>query len=293
MTVSRLSLARPKIATFLDQCPEHVFTRSELAAFLRDYRHVWDLAKKTTADDLIEHLLKSAPLKQLDFPFPSRHETRYVWRSVPFLEVLLTLKRRAYFTHHTAARLHKLTTTSLHQIYLNAEQRPHAKSPNGLTQVGIDRAFSKAQRTTNNVVEMARNKIHLLNGMNTGELAVIDEKFTYEERTVRVRVTGIERTLIDLTVRPAYAGGATEVVRAFQEAKGRASIKQLAEILTKLGCVYPYHQAIGYYLERTEYPSSDIDLFRSMPMKFDFYLANRLSDTHFVSAWRLHVPKTI
>jgi predicted transcriptional regulator of viral defense system len=108
---------------------------------------------------------------------------------------------------------------------------------------------------------------------------------------VRVRLTNLERTLIDISVRPIYAGGVAEVLKAFELAKDRVSVNRMAAILQKLGYVYPYHQAIGFYLDRAGYSESSVELMQRFPMDFDFYLDYKMGKTDYVKKWRLYIPK--
>ena len=111
------------------------------------------------------------------------------------------------------------------------------------------------------------------------------------ESPVQVHVTNIERTLIDITVRPSYAGGIFEVLKAFTLAKEQVSVNALAAMLQKIQHTYPYHQAIGYYLERAGYKPRVLDLMRRFPMEYDFYLANAMGEAEYVKDWRLFIPK--
>ena len=239
----------------------------------------------------IAFLLEHAKLKSFDFPFPYRSEQRYAWGDVPLLEVLLTLKKDCYFTHYTAVRMHGLTEQVPKTIYLNHEQPLH--SQNGeLRQDRIDAAFSRAPRVSQNTIEHGDFRVCLVNGMHTGQLGVIEQEVTYDDRRrSRVRLTNFERTLIDITVRPVYAGGVSEVLTAFRLAQDQFSVNRLAAMLEKLKYVYPYHQAIGFYLERAGYKPSTIELLRRFPMEFDFYLAHQIREPQYVKAWRLYVPK--
>lgn len=106
-----------------------------------------------------------------------------------------------------------------------------------------------------------------------------------------VRLTNIERTLIDAAVRPIYTGGISEVAKAFQFAKEQVSVNRLGAMLKKLSYTYPYHQSIGYYLERAGYRSSQLDLLRRSPMEYDFYLDHGMQDTKYIKDWRLHGPR--
>ncbi len=97
-----------------------------------------------------------------------------------------------------------------------------------------------------------------------------------------LRFTNLERTLIDATVRPVYAGGVFEVRKAYELAKEKVSVNRLAALLQKLDYIYPYHQAIGFYLERAGYKVGLVSLLRRFPMEFDFYLAHDMGQTEYV-----------
>jgi predicted transcriptional regulator of viral defense system len=145
---------------------------------------------------------------------------------------------------------------------------------------------------TNNVIQSGDVNICLINGKNTGQLGVVTQSMQYDSpNPVQVRVTNIERTLIDITVRPSYAGGVFEVLKAYSLAQDQVSVNALVATLKKIEHTYPYHQAIGYYLERAGYPSKMLDLVRRLPMAYDFYLANAMGDTEYVKEWRLFIPK--
>jgi hypothetical protein len=291
MTTARIQIAKPDIIRFFDALPQRIFKLNELATILSQQREFWRLAQRTNTRDFIDFLIDQTKLQHLDFPFPYRPEHRYTWGPVPLLEVLLTVKPLAYFTHFTAMRMHGLTEQLPKTVYLNHEQRPHVPNP-VLEQSKIDAAFARTQRTSNNIIQFGDLRIISINGMNTGQLGVVQAPVSYDEGgTVNVRLTNIERTLIDITVRPSYAGGVAEVLKAYRVARDRFSVNRLAAMLQKLTYVYPYHQSIGFYLERAGYPTSSIDLIRRFPMQFDFYLAHDMKSTDYVKQWRLHIPK--
>ena len=294
---SRLQIARPNIVRHFDGMPTKVLRPTDMARVLVENREHWRLAQSTNVTDFVAYLHKGGKLKVFDFPFPFRRETRYVWGDVPLLAVLATLKPRAYFCHYTALVLNDLTEQNPKTIYLNDEQPPKPAPAGPMEQVAIDRAFAGTQRTTTNWIDHAGNRIYLLNGKQTANAGV-------EERAVELadaagkrtscplRVAGVERALIDATVRPDYSGGLAEVQKAFARAAGRASLNRLAALLKKIDYRYPYHQAIGFYLERSgAYPANLIDQFRrKFALEHDFHLGYRMGETRFDVRWRIHVP---
>src|SRR5260221_3597644 len=128
MNRARIQIAKPDILRHFDQLPEKVLKLSDIAAILSEQRAFWRLTQNTSTGVFIKFLTEHGKLRRLDFPFPYRKEHRYTWGDVPLLEVLLTIKKDAYFTHYTAVRMHGLTEQVPKTIYLNHEQPPHATS---------------------------------------------------------------------------------------------------------------------------------------------------------------------
>ncbi len=137
------------------------------------------------------------------------------------------------------------------------EDGPWCRQADPPTQETIDRAFSRPQRTTKNIAPFGRRRLCVINGKHTGQIGVIDAT---DEQGRPLRVTGIERTLIDITVRPSYAGGVAEVLEAYRRAADRVQVNNLVAMLRKIDFVYPYEQAIGFYMERSRaYPERRLE----------------------------------
>jgi len=292
MTRSRIQIAKADIVSHFDALPHPVLKLKEIRAILSEQRAFWRLAQSTKGEQLIEFLENHAKLNSFEFAFPQRTETCYTWGDVPLLTILLAIKKDVHFSHYTAMRVHGLTEQTPTSIYLTDERKiGYASGREKLEQGDIDRAFKQAPKISHNWVEHAGKKIYLLNGADTGHLGVITKQVNDDDgKEAPVRVTNLERTLIDITVRPTYAGGAFEVAKAFELAKNVVSVNKLVSMLLKLNYAYPYHQAIGYYLERAAYKPSQIDLIRRLPIQYDFYLTHAMNGTRYLNDWRLFVP---
>jgi hypothetical protein len=289
MNRSRLQIAKPDIVAFFDDGPRVLHER-QISAALSQQRAGWRLAQSTSVDDFISFLVKSAKLRKHAFAFPNRPETLYVWGEVPLLEMLLELKPHSYYSHYTAMRLHGLTEQVPKVVYLSHERTAAGAPGAELSQDAIDAAFQRPARTSNNAVDHLGQRIVLLNSAFTGELGVVPHTTEQGAGSAQVRVTNLERTLIDAAVRPAYSGGVFEVAKAFELAKDTLSVNAMGAMLRKMGFAYPYHQVIGYYLDRAGYRKSVIDMVRE-DMHFDFYLTHDMGETRYEPRWRLHVPK--
>lgn len=285
---SRLSIAKNDIVRAVEATHKRVFVRADFDQLLAENRAFWRLTQGATTDSFIKYLLSHTQLEQHKFDLPHRPTNRYSWGAVPLLELVQSLRPEGYFTHFTAVQIHGLTEQLPKTVYLNFEQRLSGGGGQ-LTQEGIDRAFRAKCRTSNNIATFRDQRICVLNGQNTGQLGV-EKVVTSDDATIRV--ANIERTLIDITVRPIYSGGVFEVASAFAEAAGNFSVNRLASYLRKLNFTYPYHQAIGYYLERSgKCSTAQLDLLRQFEIEYDFYLAHKMGETEYIPQWHLFVPK--
>ena len=55
--------------------------------------------------------------------------------------------------------------------------------------------------------------------------------------------------------------------------------------------MYPYHQAIGFYLERAGYKESVLQLVEELGIEYNFYLTYQMTDIVPNDRWKLYVPK--
>jgi hypothetical protein len=227
-------------------------------------------------------------LERNRLPFPYRTETRYTTRELPTYQIIQSIEEHGYFSHYSAIQFHNLTEQIPKAVYFNVEQ-PASSSGGALSQAGIDRAFRGKCRVSSNVTKFRETTIHKLNGQNTQALGVMSAAM---DEGYEIRLTDLERTLIDITVRPIYSGGVSQVARAFKEAAEKVSVQRMVTYLEKMNFTYPYHQSIGFYMEKAQnYKPSDIGQLRQFPIEYDFYLNYQLKNPAHNAKWRLFVPK--
>jgi len=286
---SRIIVAAPAISSFFDKSNKHVFAEGELRAILRENRETWRLPNYINTDHFINFLGETGKLSAANIASEHyRPATRYLWGKASPFAVALSLRSSAYLSHGTAVFLHGLTDQIPKTIYVNKEQSVKPRPTSLLTPESLARAFSGQQRRSVYTFTFENWTLVLLSGKNTGRLEVGPITADTGEA---IDVTRLERTLIDITVRPSYAGGVYQVLEAYKAAKSRISVNTLIATLKKLDYVYPYHQAIGLYMQRAGYEDSRTERLLKLGTSLDFYLAHGIKDREYDPKWRLFYPK--
>jgi len=211
-------------------------------------------------------------------------KTRYALGKVSFLQLASSFYKGSYLSHGTALQLHGLA--SFDQVLVNHEQSPK-HSTSRLSQSGLDRAFKSQQRQSSYIFRYGTRTITFLNGKNTERAGVIDMRGPENEP---LQVTSLERTLIDALVRPQYAGGIRNVLKCFEKAKDRLSIDQMTSLLAKMRYVYPYHQALGFVLQRAGVTEEILSPLKERKIRFRFYLDYAMNTPQFDPTWKLYYP---
>jgi hypothetical protein len=247
------------------------------------------LPKVTRVKDLINFLVENNVL------LPFKHQisknqstTKYAFREIHKYKTPLKLRKRSFLSHYTAMYLHNLTENIPKNVYTNQEQSKKPSTKNyDLQQKNIDKAFSKPMRKTNHIGFFDEFNTYMLNGKNTERLGITEIEVDGE----KLAITDIERTLVDLSIRPGYGGGVEEILAAYKNAKGEISINRLLAYLKKMDYIYPYHQVLGFYLEKAGYKESHLKILDGMDLEYDFYLNYNMKNPSFSERWKLYYPE--
>jgi predicted transcriptional regulator of viral defense system len=268
---------------------QEVFTLADMKRILDKAKFLLALPAAIKVKELVSFLEKFGVISSNEIVMPDGKKVkRFRTERATAYELALSLKKNSYLSHYSAVFLHGLTDNVPKTIYTNTELHRGGKSNSGrLEQGNIDRAFSCNMRQSNQVARYDDIEIYLLNSKNVGRIGVKD----FDLNGVKLRVTDIERTLIDITVRPNYSGGIYEVLHAYEAAKDRVSVNRLMATLKKLDYTYPYHQAIGFYMEQAGYSESVLKLVEKMEIKYDFYLTYKMKEPEYSERWKLYYPR--
>jgi hypothetical protein len=67
----------------------------------------------------------------------------------------------------------------------------------------------------------------------------------------------------------------------------------LIATLKKLDYIYPFHQAIGFYMQHAGYETERLERIGRIPIVFNFYLTHGIVEKDYDPHWRLFFPKTL
>jgi hypothetical protein len=287
----QLRAALPRIESTFDSQGIAALRVRQLQVLLQMNRRNWEISPELSFTKFLRFMLKSSKLREITLESVDYgSQTRYVWRRPSAHAVALSIKSKSYLSHHTAVFLQGLSDQPSERIYVNHEQSPKPRGE-GLSQESLNRAFANKQRESRLTYSYNKSRIVVLNGMFTDRLGVEEKRLPNGDV---LDVTNLERTLVDITVRPSYAGGVNAVLDAFQKAKSQLSIDRFLSILKRLDYVYPYHQAIGFYLEKAGYSQSDWTRFMELGNSFKFYLTHGLrADKKYDATWSLYYPSDL
>lgn len=283
-----MDLYRQEILNALKSTNKSVLTPKDLQNMLGENSKSWKLPKSTTVGEFTEFLVdRRKILRSIEFNLNGRDLIRYITTEggVGASVLALSLFPDVYLSHFSAVAYHDFTNEIVKAVYVNREQaeKKSTATREGLLQHNIDQVFSRPMRQTSSSLVFDGQTIFVLNGRYTNHLGVIKSGDT--------RVTDLERTLIDITVRPEYSGGVGEVLYVFQQARGKVSANKLRMYLQKLNYAYPYHQAIGFYMERAGFNEVSLKLMETFPIQHNFYLTYNMSEKAFSERWQLFYPK--
>ena len=271
------------------------FSRYDLRHLLEGHRESIGAPKSASVGRVLKYMQSEGLLNQIELIREGRRTTkgattRFVTHEASQFDIALSLRNGSYLSHSTAVFMHGLTDQVPKTIYVNKEQSPKPSWRGRLTQPAIDRAFSNAPRTSKYVFLSQEYRYVLLSGKDTGRKGVVSERAPNGNS---VDVTNVERTLIDIVVRPIYSGGIFEVLDVYKRTKGGVSVDDLVRLLEELDYVYPYHQSIGFLMERAGYGERQLKEVERFGIKWDFYLDYRISGPEYSERWRLFYPKGI
>ncbi|MES2006299.1 MAG: hypothetical protein V4450_17405 [Bacteroidota bacterium] len=276
------------ILDFFASEPQQAFTDVDLEQLYDERRRSWNINRHTSIGYLYEVIEENKLLKKTDLT--ERRIRLWISPKATIYDIAGKIQDELIFSHGSAAFLHGLLDTPTKDIYLTERKKSDSRAKeNTLTQEAIDRAMQKHQRVSQNLIEYNDYQIHII----TSKLPYSLPAETIIKNERQFTVTSIEQTLIDIIVRPAYCQNPQTILKTYEQAKDKADPAKMIAAYKKMQYIYPYHQVMGFYMQKAGYDTKDYQPLTMMPKEFDFYVDYQLDDTHYDSQWRLYYPASL
>jgi predicted transcriptional regulator of viral defense system len=278
-----------EITNFIKSDIRKAYTTNDIQELFESQREKWRIAQYRNYKHFITFLSNSKILI-LDIQNHESHNSeKQILRKktcTPF-DVSLIVKKDGYLCNYSAMQIHQLTLQIPKTVYVSEDKYApyYEKNHIKLEQDSVDKAFSKPQRISKESYKSEYDGFRYVylqkkhNSRNVG-ITTIDN----------LAVTDLERTLIDIAVRPAYSGGAFQILEAFNNAKEKVNINTLNNYIEKLDYIYPYHQLIGFYLDLAGFPDTALKLFLQKKTHIKFYQTYNLTNKKLNEKWGIYYP---
>jgi len=287
MRKESFELAKNKITSCLLKNKIGAYTSADIGKIFNKKRDEWEIASYRTLKHFMQFIENNKILELVKLKHLTKGNEKHVF-IVPGtnkFNIAQTIKKSGYLSYFSALQIHQLTLQNPKSVYISFDQYGAYENADFLLQEAVDNAFSKPQRQT---TEIYKSKID-------------DIRYTFIQKKTDSLLVGIagndsiyytdlERTLIDIVIRPAYSGGVFEVLEAFIYAKEKVDLNVLIQYLDQLNYVYPYYQVIGFYLDKAGYDLKETNLFLDRKTDLKFYLTYNISNKKFDEKWNLYYP---
>lgn len=286
-------LAESSIIAYLHNHNTFAYTYRDIEKIFHNNKENWNIAGYRTVKHFVNFITEKKILELVKL----KHLTKGSLKQVFIIPgenkfyVAQTVKKEGYISFYSALQFHDLTLQNSKSVYISYDKyydttySGFADENDSLTQDSIDKAFSKPQRQTSEIFRSEKDDIRY---------------FFIQKKATPVRVgieeangiyyTDLERTLIDIAIRPAYSGGVFDVLEAFIMAHDRINVARMVSYLDQLDYVYPYHQLIGFYLEKSGMSDFETSLFYEKKTDLKFYLTYNISNKRFDEKWNIYYP---
>ena len=279
------------IADYFHDTNTQAFTTFDLSNIFEKNRDSWKIASYRTAKHFFKYLENSGILKLKTLKHQSTGSIKTILSksNANYYDIALTIKKDGYLSNYTAMSIHQLTLQIPKSIYISFMKSDDGRSNSSdvtLSQNSIDQAFAKPQRITSEVYKSEIDNYRLFfiqKGYSEKEIGL--------ESNQGITYTDLERTLIDIALRPAYSGGVFEVLEAYVNAREVIDTNKLYNYLNQLNYIYPYHQLIGFYLEKANYEEERYLMFYENISSLKFYLTYNISNKQYDEKWKIYFPK--
>lgn len=256
---------------------KNVLSELKTLRILPGYLKFEDFKKKLIDDKIIFEVESS-----------ERHIASKFWNSNSSLEEFCcNIYDGGYLSYFSALIKHQLTQQIPKTVFISVDRSRRNKArmdTKELKQEKVDYAFSSVKKKSTESFRV--NKISLVIVRRPAFPGSVGVK-----KQGHVRYTDLERTLIDIAVRPEYSGGFFSVSSAYKKAGKNINIDKLFRYSESMDFIYPYQQLLGFYLNHfAGFHINELKDFSERISHLDFYTTNNMSEFDNDLYWQINYP---
>ncbi len=210
------------------------------------------------------------------------------------LEGVCNSGAKYYLSHQSALYFNELIEQRPLNYYISRESKDRKKGEKDTYNPRlIKQSFMKSHRVTSKYFSYEGYKSYILEKQDLKNTGVIEKRVKDQDKYISIRMTDVERTLLDAVIAPQYSGGILTTINCFEKAE--INLKYLFQLYSIYSPFYPYWQALGLILEKLK--GSEVgyiwDSFFS-DQKKEFYLDRKFRSSWLYSdKWQIHYPKGV
>lgn len=280
-------MAKSQIVDCLMEGSLSAYTSADINSIFHRNKEKWKIASYRTVKHFIQFIENNNILTLIKLKHLTKGSVKQIFATPGSnkFDIAQTIKKEGYLSFYSACQIHQLTLQNPKSVYISYDKHGWHENTDLIEQADIDNAFSKPQRQSSEIYKSEIDDIrYVLVQKKT------DSLFVGVTKDGNVHYTDLERTLIDITIRPAYSGGVFEVLEAYINAKGRADLNRVIQYLDHLDYVYPYYQLVGFYLDKAGYAEEDLSLFLERRKDLKFYLTYNIVNKKLDQKWNIYYP---
>jgi len=209
--------------------------------------------------------------------------TRYsFYESLTDEKLLVALKKNAFLSMSSALNYQGLSEYRDNFVFISKEQadKGYTYKNTNLTQEAIDSAFGKDYRKT-----------HMIGEYNNKHIVLLQPKYTKQYGVIEidgVKVSSINRALVEMIVNVQYFRNSREIINVFSKIQEYINIDEVFAITQEFNFIYPYFQSIGYILEEIGFRRIELNKFKECLSEFDFYTDKKQLKYFYNSYWKMY-----
>lgn len=248
-----------------------------LLKFLKESK----LVSQTLSFDSFLRRLIDLGLHQQTLFINEKNLTKYTFqKDFDLYEFVLSLHKNSFLSMSSALNVQGLSTYRDEFIFASQELSLKQCVDSSLLQENVDKAFRKEYRRTHSVGKLKNKTIILLSPKYTDQYQVIDYK--------GLRVSTINRALVEMIVNVQYFRNAQEIIDVFQTIKNRIDIDTVFDVVKQFDFIYPYYQSVGFYLEKIGFTKDELKKFKEMVSNIKFYTEKSKENYSYNEYWNMY-----